>query len=123
MSSSVDLAALRRIVNEAKKLARQYRALTGKPLGITGEVGEVFAADLLGLELAEARCPGYDATDGDGRRFQIKTRCVLPGSKPGQRVGRIKFDHPWDEVLLSCSTKNSNPLKSTRQAEVRSSPL
>lgn len=28
------------VLGEAKRLAQEYRALTGKPLGITGEVAE-----------------------------------------------------------------------------------
>jgi hypothetical protein len=45
------------ILNDAKALAKKYRRLTGKPLGITGEVAEFSAAQILGLELAEA-CQG-----------------------------------------------------------------
>ena len=63
------------ILAQAKKLAQEYRVLTGKPLGITGEVAEYEAARLLGVKLTPARHAGYDATDGDGRRFQIKGRC------------------------------------------------
>lgn len=49
------------ILREAKLLAQQYRALTGKPLGITGEVAEYEAALLLGIDLTQARQAGYDA--------------------------------------------------------------
>ena len=49
------------VLADAKSLARKYRKLTGKPLGITGEVAEFSAAQILGLELAEARQSGYDA--------------------------------------------------------------
>ena len=49
------------LLDEAKQLARKYKALTGKPLGITSEVGEFAAATLLGLELCQARQEGYDA--------------------------------------------------------------
>jgi hypothetical protein len=111
MSNGIDMASLRQLMNEAKRLARQYRTLTGKPLGITGEVGELCAAELLGLQLADVRCPGYDATDSDGRKIQIKTRCILPGAKPGQRLGRIKFDHPWDSVILVLLDEEFEPLE------------
>jgi hypothetical protein len=37
------------VLNEAKSLARRFRKLTGKPLGITGEVAEFSAAQILGL--------------------------------------------------------------------------
>jgi hypothetical protein len=74
--------------------------LTGKPLGVTAEVAEYEAARILGLELRPAREPGFDALGTDGRRIQIKGRCVLDSSRPGQRVGRIKLEHAWDTIVL-----------------------
>lgn len=65
-----DVAAL---IGQARQLACAYRKLTGKPLGITGEVAEFEAARRLGLVLAEARAPGYDALRG-AERIQIKGR-------------------------------------------------
>lgn len=39
--------------------------------------------------------------DGRGpKRVQIKGRRVREAANPGQRVGRIKFDHEWDSVIL-----------------------
>jgi len=43
------------VLSEAKMLARRFYRLTGKPLGITGEVAEYEAATKLGLELLLAR--------------------------------------------------------------------
>ncbi len=106
MRSAMRKPNLRRvgaILNEVRRLANAYRAETGKPLGVTAEIAEFEAARLLGLELAEARQPGYDAVrlHGPGpRRLQIKGRCILDASKPGQRVGSIKLDKEWDAVLL-----------------------
>ena len=54
------------ILARAKQVAIDYYRLTGKPLGITGEVGEYEAARLLKLKLAIARTPGFDATDQSG---------------------------------------------------------
>jgi hypothetical protein len=51
------------ILREAKMLAQEYRQLTGKPLGITGEVAEYEAWRILGVELSPARNTGYDAVD------------------------------------------------------------
>lgn len=95
--------AIAEILSEAKSLAKKYRKLTGKPLGITGEVAEFSAAQILGLELAEARQSGYDAIrreDGNETKIQIKGRCILANSKPGQRLGSIRLDKEWDTVLL-----------------------
>lgn len=43
------------ILAEAKKLAQRYRTITGKPLGITGEVSEYEAARILGVTLTYPR--------------------------------------------------------------------
>jgi hypothetical protein len=97
------------ILAEAKKLAQKYRALTGKPLGITGEVAEYEAARILGVTLTPARQAGYDATEGKGkhmRRLQIKGRCILPGSKSGQRLGSIDITKEFDAVLLVLLNEN-----------------
>ena len=89
------------LLAEAKKLAQEYRTLTRKPLGITGEVAEYEAARLLGVELTSARQAGYDAIrTSDGRRYQIKGRCLLPGGKPGQRLRSIRIEKEFDAVLM-----------------------
>ncbi|MGB6109952.1 MAG: hypothetical protein WBG35_02445, partial [Acidobacteriaceae bacterium] len=67
------------LLADAKVLAQKYRALTGKPLGVTGEVAEYEASRVLGVELTPARQAGYDAietVDGEVRRLQIKGRCL-----------------------------------------------
>jgi hypothetical protein len=101
--------AILEILRAVKKLARRYRVLTGKPLGVTGEVAEYEAARLLELELTIARQAGYDAIrseDGKVTRYQIKGRCVLPDSKPGQRLGSIDTRKDWDAVLLVLLDEN-----------------
>jgi hypothetical protein len=97
------------ILREAKKLAQEYRALTGKPLGITGEVAEYEAARILGRELTIARQAGYDALEtknGSVRRLQVKGRCLLPNCKPGQRLGSIDITKDWDAVLMVLLDQN-----------------
>ena len=110
MKEAFDLSTLDGTIEAAKAAARRYRELTGKPLGITGEVGEVLAARLLNLELAGARQAGYDAIGRDGRRVQIKSRCILPNSETGQRLGSIRLDHEWDTVALLLMDQNFEPL-------------
>jgi hypothetical protein len=102
------------ILREAKKLAQEYRTLTSKPLGITGEVAEYEAAQLLGVELTPARQAGYDAIehiDGATRHLQIKGRCLLPGCKPGQRLGSIDVTKEWDAVLMVLLDGNFDALE------------
>jgi hypothetical protein len=107
---TLDMDRLRDVINSAILAARQYKKLTGKPLGITGEVGEFLAAELLGWQLTNARQPGYDAVDSGHRRIQIKARCISNNMNPGQRLGAIKFDHEWDCVALIILDEDYNPV-------------
>lgn len=98
-----DIVRVREILAAVKPLAAEYYRLTGKPLGVTGEVAEFVAAELLGLELADARTAGYDAVRSgpNGPVFiQIKGRAHGDDAKPGQRLGRIKINAQCDIVLL-----------------------
>jgi len=102
-------AAVLEILRKAKRLAQRYRDLTGKPLGITGEVAEYEAARILGVKLAPARNTGFDATErkkGSIRRLQIKSRCLLKNCKPGQRLGRIDIEKDFDAVLMVLLDEN-----------------
>jgi hypothetical protein len=101
--SGAAIERVREILATVKPLAAEYYRLTGKPLGVTGEVAEYVAAETLGLVLVNARTPGYDATrqtpDGQ-QRIQIKGRAYGDDAKPGQRISRIKTDAACDAVLL-----------------------
>jgi hypothetical protein len=90
---------VREILKTVKPLAAEFYRLTGKPLGVTGEVAEYVAAEILGLDLVPARTVGYDALRGT-ERIQIKGRAYGAEAKPGQRMSRIKLDAPCDTVLL-----------------------
>lgn len=96
-------ARVRAILAAVKPLAAEYYRLTGKPLGVTGEVAEYVAAELLDLDLAPPRTQGYDAirhTAHGPQRVQIKGRAYGEDAKPGQRLGTIKRGAPCDTVLL-----------------------
>jgi hypothetical protein len=67
-------------------------------LGVTGEIAEYVAAEILGLILVPARTTGYDALRGT-ERIQIKGRAYGPNSAR-QRMSRIKTDAACDIVLL-----------------------
>jgi hypothetical protein len=100
---------LMEILCQTKLLAREYRQLTGKPLGVTGEVAEYEAARILNLQLSSARQAGYDALDTANdiiRRLQVKGRCILESSKPNQMVPAIDIRHEFDAVLLVLLDEN-----------------
>lgn len=97
------------ILRQAKSLAREYRLLTGKPLGVTGEVAEYEAARILSLKLTPARQEGYDAEEtsaGLTRHLQIKGRCILENSKRSQKCPSINILKDFDAVLLVLLDQN-----------------
>ncbi len=91
---------VRQILAEVRRLAVEYYALTGKPLGVTGEVTEAVAAKRRGLELVEAWQAGYDALRGN-ERIQIKGRALSRDAKALGKLGRIKRDAACDTVMLA----------------------
>jgi len=102
-------AALISLLEQAKLVNRQYRELTGRPLGCTGEIGELEVIRILGLEPSPVRQAGYDVvwrTPAGKRRVQIKSRCVLTDSKPSQRIGSIDCTKEWDTVMLVLLDEN-----------------
>jgi hypothetical protein len=96
---SLEARRVRDILATVKSLAVEYYQLTGKPLGVTGEVAEYVAAATLGLTLVPPRTPGYDALRGT-ERIQIKGRAHGKATDSGQKIGRIKTDAPFDTALL-----------------------
>ena len=104
-----DTERVMEILRQAKLLAREYRQLTGKPLGVTGEVAEYEAARILNLQLTAARQEGYDAvetTNGATRHLQIKSRCILDDSKRSQMCPSINISKDFDAVLLVLLDQN-----------------
>lgn len=98
-----DRVELIELLKQAKRLATRYQQLTGKPLGITGEIAECEAAAILGLDLHAARTAGYDATEireGGSVQIQIKGRVVANLKKVVGRVGSIDLRQPFDVVQL-----------------------
>lgn len=98
-----EVVRLKEILATVKPLAAEYYCISGKPLGVTGEIAEYVAAELLGLELVAARTAGYDAlrhTAAGPERVQIKGRAYDPAVRRTQRIGTIKPEGPCDVVML-----------------------
>jgi len=101
---------LKKIIYSASSLAAKYYKLTGKPLGITGEVAEMIAAELFNLELVKAREEGYDAVDKAGNKIQIKGR-VLQNKNYSGRTGKINIEKEWDKIILVLLSPDYKPLE------------
>lgn len=99
----VSLYSVDKLISEARRIAADYRRATGKPLGISAEIANHDACTFLELEANEDAI-GYDAVGlkgiREGRRFQIKGRAIFDEQKGGQRLGQIKIEQDWDEILL-----------------------
>lgn len=90
-----------KLIAQARKLAADYRSATGRTLaGISSEIAEHDACQLLGLEICAERGQGFDAVTRDGKRIQIKGRSILDELRSGQRIGQIKVSQEWDSVVL-----------------------
>jgi hypothetical protein len=99
------------ILAAVKVLSKEYRAITGRPLGCTGEIAEYEAVQRLGLKLAPVRQAGYDAireTAGKRERIQIKGRCVPPGGGT-QKLGVLDVESEWDAVIVVLLDEDLNP--------------
>jgi hypothetical protein len=99
--STPDTDRVEQILAEAKKLAVEYYRLTGKLLGVTGEVAEYVASKTMHLQLAPPRTPGYDATRQTGDRIehiQIKGRAFKPGKS--QKLGKLKLASTCDIAMM-----------------------
>jgi hypothetical protein len=112
VETEIDQDALGTLIKQAKVIANQYKKLTDRPLGITGEVAEYEAARLLGLRLARVREAGYDAIDPKtSLRVQVKGR-VLHTAKLRGRVPAISLkQQAWDVVLLVLLNPDLEPIK------------
>lgn len=99
------------ILSEIKHLAVEYQKLTGRPLGVAGEVGEHVAARHLDLQLAEVREKSFDATrlsqSGLRERIQIKSRTCESGVAPKGRLSRISKDAACEVVMLVLLDKDT----------------
>ena len=106
-TSDGETTEIEELLHQAKTIACRYYILTGKPLGVTGEVAEYEAAQRLDLKLSVARTAHYDAISMTGERIQIKGRAVDPGDRYRGRVSKIRTDGEFDSVLLVLLNKTS----------------
>jgi len=98
-----------KLISEARHLAAEYRRTTGQPLGISGEIAQHDACNLLGLEPVKDTTTAYDATGRGGRsgqRIQIKGRVIFDEAKKNQRIGQLKLEQEWDSVMLVLMDEN-----------------
>lgn len=98
-----------KLISEARHLAAEYRRTTGQPLGISGEIAQHDACNLLDLEPIKNASSALDAIgrgSRQGQRIQIKGRVIFDEAKKNQRIGQLKVEQDWDSVLLVLMDEN-----------------
>ncbi|MDH5436383.1 MAG: hypothetical protein OEX83_06445 [Gammaproteobacteria bacterium] len=106
--------SVHKIMNEARRLAAEYRKATGQTLPITSEIAVNDVARLMNLETVNDRNCGYDAIgkgEREGLQFIIKGRTIFDESKSGHRLGQFKFDIPWDGMFLVLMDEEYEPFE------------
>ena len=103
-----------KLTAEARRLAADYRRATGKTLPLSGEIAVNDATRLLGLESPIEPVAGCDAMRlaSDGPiGVQIKGRVVFNEAKDRSRIGQLKLDQHWRELVLVLMDENYEPLE------------
>ncbi len=118
----VSVYSFDKLMSEARKLASDYRHMTGKTLPISGEIARHDVAVLLGMTLVEAG-NGYDALDAEGNRVQIKARVLFEGQKSKPRVGQLRVGQNWDLVVLVLMDEEYEPVEIYQLTHERVSEL
>ena len=94
---------IKKVTVDAIKIAINYEKLTGRKLGITGEIGEILTCNKLNLKLlTNPISEGYDAIDKNNKKYQIKTRRGNPNKG---RLSRFS-EHPFDYAILAILDDN-----------------
>ena len=110
----MDLYSIDKLMHETRQLATKYRQTTGSTLPVTGEIARYDVAKALNLRLIEDQTLGYDAVglaDRDGLRILIKGRVLFEDSKSTPRIGQLKPDERWDNVVLVLFDGNYDPVE------------
>jgi hypothetical protein len=92
------------LINTVIDCAIKYEKFTKnkRKLGITGEIGEIFACSQFGLKLVlDSQSAGYDAIDQNGLKVQIKARKSESGQRLRDLTRLSRFSrHEFDYCLL-----------------------
>ncbi|MDC9725612.1 MAG: hypothetical protein PSN44_06835 [Gammaproteobacteria bacterium] len=101
--ADMDLYSIDKLMHETRQLAAKYRLTTGTTLPVTGEIARFDVAKALDLQLIDDPTLGYDAEgqgERDGLRILIKGRVIFEDSHSSPRIGQIKPDGRWDNVVM-----------------------
>ena len=110
----MDLYSIDKLMHETRQLAARYHQTTGNTLPVTGEIARFDVAKALNLQLIDDQTLGYDAlgeTEGKKIRILIKGRVIFENSRSSPRIGQVKPDGRWDNVVLVLFDDNYEPME------------
>jgi hypothetical protein len=110
----IDLYSIDKLMHETRQLAAKYHQTTGNSLPVTGEIARFDVAKALNLKLIDDQTMGYDAvgeTEGKEVRVLIKGRVIFDSSRSSPRIGQVKPDGRWDDVVLVLFDDNYEPME------------
>lgn len=111
---------MERMMEAVRAVGAAYRQRTGRPLGVSGELGEYLAVRHLGLTLLEERLPGVDATrsaaGGQLDHMLIRTRALSMAVLEGRRIGALPESETATHLVLVLLDEESLRLEAIWQA-------
>lgn len=99
---------------EVRRLAVEYRQTTGKTLPLTAELAVNDAVRLLSLQPTTDPHAGFDATrptEDGAARVVVKGRAIFDPERSGLRIGQLRWDAPWDEVVVVLMDEAFEPVE------------
>lgn len=100
---SVSTFSVDKLMEETRRIAREYKKNTGQALPISNELGRYDAERILSLTPSRSDEPGVDFVGSgvlSGHKISVKSRVLFQPSKSGQRIGALNLSAAWEYLLL-----------------------
>jgi len=112
MESNVSAFSVDKLMEETRRIAREYKKSTGQALPISHELGRYDAEKILNLTTPSSEEPGVDFVGSGellGYKISVKSRVLFQPSKSGQRMGALNIEGAWEYLLLIIYNSNYEP--------------
>ena len=132
---------MQRLVRTVFETSATLTSLTGRPVTpdghLVGSLGEIVASELLDLKLMPPSNSGYDATDSNGQKVEIKTttRSSIAFSATeteAERLvvvhldhhgtGQVVYDGPMQTALDNAGNRQANGQRTLALSKLGSNP-
>ncbi len=110
----MSLYSIKKLINETRRLAAEFKRTTGTMLPVSGEIARFDVSHHLGLTLCQENNCSYDAIgkgQRDGQRVLIKSRVIGDKVKPGHRIGQLNLNGEWDIIIISLMDNEFEPVE------------